>query len=85
MIQPTQTPAGSAAEVLYKGLATAAIPEDQVAALRRVVGFFRDAERVRRAGLDVDAGDIIGRGLRETVAEERDIALLETLLSAQER
>ena len=36
-------------------------------------------------GLDVDAGDIIGRGLRETVAEERDIALLETLLSAQER
>ena len=64
---------------------SARIPDDQVAALRRVVGFFRDAERVRRAGLDVDSGDIIGRGLRETVVEERDIVLLETLLSAQER
>nr|CAM75866.1 hypothetical protein MGR_1523 [Magnetospirillum gryphiswaldense MSR-1] len=50
-----------------------------------MVGFFRDAERVRRAGLDVDGGDVIGRGLRETVAEGRDITLLETLLSALKR
>lgn len=64
---------------------SACVADDQVAALRRVVCFFRDAERVRRAGLDVDAGDVIGRGLRETVVEGRDIALLETLLSSLER
>lgn len=58
---------------------------DQLAALGRVVGFFLDAERVRRAGLDVDGGDVIGRGLRETVAEGRDITLLENLLSALKR
>lgn len=63
----------------------ASVGDDQVAALRRVVGFFRDLERVRRAGLDIDAGDVIGRGLRETVVEGRDIALLEALLSAVER
>ncbi|NFV79068.1 hypothetical protein [Magnetospirillum aberrantis] len=63
----------------------ARVTDDQVAALGRVVGFFLDAERVRRAGLDVDGGDVIGRGLRETVAEGRDITLLETLLSALKR
>ncbi len=64
---------------------SARVADDQVAALRRVVCFFRDAKRVRRAGLDVDGGDVIGRGLRETVVEGRDIALLETLLSSLER
>jgi len=58
---------------------------DQVAALKRLVGFLRDPERLRRAGLDVDGGDVIGRGLRESVADARDIALLETLLAALER
>lgn len=58
---------------------------DQVAALKRLVGFLRDPERRRRAGLDVDGGDVIGRGLRESVADARDIALLETLLAALER
>lgn len=65
-------------------------PETLPAILRRflverVVGFFLDAERVRRAGLGVDCGDVIERGLRETVAEGRDITLLETLLSALKR
>ena len=54
---------------------------DQVAALRRVVVMLRDTERLGRAGLEIDSGDVIGRGLRETVAEARDIALLETLLA----
>lgn len=58
---------------------------DQVAALKRLVGFLHDPERLRRAGLDVDGGDVIGRGLRESVADARDIALLETLLAALER
>lgn len=58
---------------------------DQVAALKRLVGFLRDPERLCRAGLDVDGGDVIGRGLRESVADARDIALLETLLAALER
>lgn len=56
-----------------------------VAALKRLVGFRRDPERLRRAGLDVDGGDVIGRGLRESVADARDIALLETLLAVLER
>ena len=57
---------------------------DQVAALKRLMAFLRDPERLRRAGLDIDGDDIIGRGLRETVADGRDVALLGTLLEALE-
>ena len=74
-----------AAEARTPVALNARVTDDQVAALGRVVGFFLDAERVRRAGLNVDGGDVIGPGLRETVAEGRDITLLETLLSALKR
>lgn len=63
----------------------AMVTANQVAALKRLVAFLRDPERLRRAGLNYDRGDVIGRGLRETVADACDVALLETLLAALER
>ena len=64
---------------------TAMVTADQVAALKRLVTFLRDPGRLRRAGLDYDSGDIIGRGLRETVAGARDVTLLKTLLDTLEK
>jgi hypothetical protein len=58
---------------------------DEVAALKRLVEFLKDPERLRRAGLEISGGDIIGRGLRETVSDARDLALLESLLAVLER
>lgn len=54
----------------------------QIDALRRVVTTLRDVAKLNRAGLQVECGDVVGRGLRETLAEDRDIALLGSLLVA---
>lgn len=58
------------------------IDAGQIEALDRMLVTLRDVEKLNRAGLMIDAGDVVGRGLRETVFEDRDIALLEHLLAA---
>lgn len=54
----------------------------QVDALRRIVTMLRDVAKLNRAGLQIDCGDVVGRGLRETLAEDKDISLLGSLLMA---
>lgn len=58
------------------------ITPDQIDALARIVATLQDHERLRRAGLEISDGDVIGRGLRELITTAQDISQLETLLAA---
>ncbi|NFV79071.1 hypothetical protein [Magnetospirillum aberrantis] len=62
-------------------IASSTIDRRQLEALDRVISTLRDVEKINRAGLMIDDGDVVGRGLRETIAEDRDIALLEQLFA----
>lgn len=64
---------------------TSQVSRDQIDALQRVLSVLCDPERLRRAGLEVDSGDIIGQGLRETVVEAQDIELLQMLLKVLDK
>lgn len=64
-----------------KDVASSTIDHRQLEALGRVISTLRDVEKLNRAGLMIDDGDVVGRGLREPVAVNRDIALLEQLLA----
>lgn len=66
-------------------IASSMIDPRQLEALDRVISTLRDVEKINRAGLMIDDGDVVGRGLRETIAENRDIALLEQLLTTLRR
>lgn len=80
MLRGSDMPAAVAADTTSSG-----IDHAQLEALDRMVTTLRDVEKLNRAGLTIDEGDVIGRGLRETVAEDRDIALLEQLLATLRR
>ena len=56
------------------------ITEEQVRALRGLVAVLRDPVQLQRLGLEVDAGDVVGRGMRETLIEQKGLEALEALL-----
>lgn len=58
------------------------VSSDQVEALTRLTRLLRDEQRIRRAGLNLDEGDIVGKGFRETLISRTDIAYLESLATA---
>ena len=64
---------------------TSQVSREQIDALQRLLSILRDPERLRRAGLEIDSGDIIGQGLRETVVETQDIELLQMLLKVLDK
>lgn len=53
----------------------------EIVALETITSFLIDGGRLRRAGLDVDDGDIVSRGLRETIITAKDLNLLANLLA----
>ena len=52
----------------------------EVAALKTVTSFLVDDDRIRCADLDLDAGDVVSRGLRATVIAARNRTLVAALL-----
>lgn len=58
----------------------AEINHEQVQALRELVSVLRDPACLSRIGLEVDGGDVVGRGMRETLIEESKLKLLEALV-----
>lgn len=58
----------------------ASLDNMQLRALQRLVNILKNEEQIRRMGLDVDMGDVISRGLRETFIDAGDIQLLRKLL-----
>jgi len=52
----------------------------EVGALQQLVAVLRDSERLGRLGLQSDHGDIVGRGMKETLIEDTHLRLLEALI-----
>ncbi|MEA2728054.1 MAG: hypothetical protein QOF70_2529 [Acetobacteraceae bacterium] len=52
----------------------------EVEALQQLVAVLRDSERLGRLGLESDHGDIVGRGMKETLIEDAQLRLLEALI-----
>ncbi len=55
---------------------------EQVRALRGLIAALHDPIRLQRLGLEVDAGDLVGRGMREMLIGQKQLEALDALLKA---